>query len=51
LRSNTKAYGGKTHQTDSLNSDTTAPSGKVLYHFQFSLQLASPETFGYNLID
>jgi hypothetical protein len=27
LRINTKAYGGKTHYTDSQNSDTTAPSG------------------------
>jgi hypothetical protein len=25
------------------NSDTTAPSGRELYHFQFSLQAASPE--------
>jgi hypothetical protein len=37
------AYGGKTHKTDSKNSDTTAPSGREL----FSLQAASPETFGY----
>jgi Lon protease-like protein len=29
------------------NSDTTAPSGRELYHLQFSLQAASPETFGY----
>jgi len=28
------------------NSDTTAPSGRELYHLQFSLQVASPETFG-----
>jgi hypothetical protein len=27
LRSNKKSYGGKTHQADSQNSDTTAPSG------------------------
>jgi hypothetical protein len=47
LRSNTKGYGGKTHQTDSQNSNTTAPSGTELYHLQFSLQAASPETFGY----
>jgi hypothetical protein len=32
LRSNTKGYGGKTHYTDSQNSDTTAPSGRELYH-------------------
>jgi hypothetical protein len=31
------------------NSDTTAPSGRELYHIQFSLQAASPETFGYTL--
>jgi hypothetical protein len=30
LRSNTKGYGGKTHWTDSQNSDTTAPSGREL---------------------
>jgi hypothetical protein len=32
------------------NSDTTAPSGEELYHLQFPLQAASPETFGYTLI-
>jgi hypothetical protein len=32
------------------NSDTTAPSGIELYHVQFSLQAASPETFGYTLL-
>jgi hypothetical protein len=46
-RSNTKSYGGKTHYTDSQNSDTTAPSGRELYRLQFSCQAASPETFGY----
>jgi hypothetical protein len=50
LRSNTKGYDGKTHYTDSKNSDTTAPSGRELYHLQFSLQAASPETFGYTLV-
>jgi hypothetical protein len=50
LRSNTKGYGGKTHSTDSQNSDTTASSGRELYHVQFSLQAASPETFGYILV-
>jgi len=25
------------------NSDTTAPSGRELYHLQFSLQVATPE--------
>jgi hypothetical protein len=46
LRSNTKGYGGKTHKY----SDTTAPSGRELYHLQFSLQAAGPETFGYTLV-
>jgi hypothetical protein len=32
---------------DSQTSDTTAPSGRELYHLQFSLQVASPENFGY----
>jgi hypothetical protein len=36
--------------TDSRNSDTTAPSGRELYHLQFSLQAASLKTFGYTLI-
>jgi hypothetical protein len=44
LRSNTKGCGGKTHYTDSRNSDTTASRGRKLYHLQFSLQAASPET-------
>jgi hypothetical protein len=50
LRGNTKGYGGKTHYTDSQNSDTIAPSDRELYHLQFSLQAASPETFGYTLV-
>jgi hypothetical protein len=50
LRSNTKCYGGKTHYTDSQNSDITAPNGRELYHSQFSLQPASPGTFGYTLV-
>jgi len=50
LRSNTKGYGGKTHYTDSQNSDTTARSGRELYDLQFSLQAASPETFGYIIV-
>jgi hypothetical protein len=49
LRSNTKVSVGKTNYTDSQNSDTTAPSGRQLYHLQFSLQAASPESFGYAL--
>jgi len=43
LRSNTKGY-------DSQNSDTTASSGRELYHLQFSLQETNPETFGYILV-
>jgi hypothetical protein len=50
MRSNTKDYGGKTYYTDSQNSDETAPSGRELYHFQFSLQADSPETFGFTFI-
>jgi hypothetical protein len=50
LRSNTKGYGGKTRYTDLQNSDTTALSGRELYHLQFSLKAASPETFGYALV-
>jgi hypothetical protein len=33
-----------------LTSDTTAPSGRELYHLQFSIQAASPETFRYTLL-
>jgi hypothetical protein len=50
LRSNTNVYGGKTHQTGSQNSDTTAPIGRELYRLEFSLEAASPETFGYTLV-
>jgi hypothetical protein len=50
LRSNIKCYGDKTHYTDSQNSDTIAPSGRELYHLEFSLQAASTETFGYTLV-
>jgi hypothetical protein len=50
LRSNTKGYGGKTQYTDSHNNDTTAPSGRELYHSQLSLHAASPETFGHTFI-
>jgi hypothetical protein len=50
LRSNTKGHGGKTHKTDSQNSDTTEPSGKELYRLQFLLRAASPETFGFNIV-
>jgi hypothetical protein len=32
------------------NSDTSAPSGRELYHLHFSLQAASPVTFGYTLV-
>jgi hypothetical protein len=50
LRSNTRGYGGKTHYTDSQNSDTNAFSGKELYHLHFSRQAANPETSGYTLV-
>jgi hypothetical protein len=50
LRGNTKDYGGKTYWTLSQNIDITAPTGKELYNLQFSLQAASPETFGYTLV-
>jgi hypothetical protein len=50
FRSNTKGYGGRTHQNDTQNSDTTAHSGRELYHLQFSLRAAGPETFGYTLV-
>jgi hypothetical protein len=50
LRGNTEGYSGKTHQTDSQNSDTTVPSGREMYHLQFSLQAGSPETLGYTLV-
>jgi hypothetical protein len=50
LRSNTKGYGGNTHYNDSQNNDTTARSGRELCHLQFSLQVASSETFGYTLV-
>jgi len=43
-------YGNKTHYTDSQNNDTNAPNSTELYHLQFSLQAASPETFGYTLV-
>jgi len=34
LRSNTKGYGGRTHNTDSQNSDIIAPCGRELYNLQ-----------------
>jgi hypothetical protein len=51
FRSTTKGYGGKTHSNDSQNTDKTAPSGRELYHLQFSLKGASPESFGYTLVN
>jgi len=30
--------------------DKYAPSGRQLYHLQFSFQAASPETFGYTVV-
>jgi hypothetical protein len=44
FRSNTKGYSGKTHYTDSQNSDATALSGREMYHLQFSLEVTNPET-------
>jgi len=35
---------------DSRNSDTTASSGRELYHLQLSLQAPSPETSEYTLV-
>jgi hypothetical protein len=32
------------------NSDTTAPSGREVYHLQFSFWVASLDTFGYTLV-
>jgi len=49
-RSNTKGHSGKGHWTDSQSSDTTAPGSRLLYDLQFSLQVTSPETFGYTLV-
>jgi len=40
----------KLTRLDSQNSDTTAPSGRDLYHLQFSPQAASLKTFGYTLV-
>jgi len=40
----------KLTRLNSQNSDTTAPSGRELFHLQFLLQPASPETFGYALV-
>jgi hypothetical protein len=48
---NAKGYGSRTHYADSQRGDKTAPSGRKLYHLQFSLQEASPETFGYSIVE
>jgi len=50
LRSNTQGYGDKTRWIDSQHIDTTTPSGRELYHLQFSLQATSPETSEYTLV-
>jgi hypothetical protein len=50
LKNNTECYVGQTQENYSQNSDTTAPSGRQLYHLQFSRQAASPETFGFTLV-
>jgi len=49
LSSKTKGYSGRTHYTDSQNSYATVPSGREIYHLQFS-QAANPETFRYILV-
>jgi hypothetical protein len=38
LTSNIQGYGGKTHLTDSQNSDTNAPSGRELYYLQWQVR-------------
>jgi hypothetical protein len=38
------------HRDAMVYPNVSAPSGKELYHLQFSLQAASPETFGYNFV-
>jgi hypothetical protein len=43
-------YRGNTYYTELQNSDATAHNGRELYHLQFSLQEASPETFGYAIV-
>jgi len=48
IRSNKKGYGGNTHHTDSQNTQPHLVA--ELYHLQFSLQAASPDTFGYTHI-
>jgi hypothetical protein len=45
-----ESYGSKTHWTDSQNSDKTTSSCIELYHLQFSLQAASPESYGYTVV-
>jgi len=50
FRSNTKSNEGKTHHTDSQNSDIPGCSGREVYHLQSSLQAVSPETSGYTIV-
>jgi hypothetical protein len=50
LRNKTKGYDGKSHYNDSQNSNTTALTGRELHNLQFSLQAASPGTFGYTFV-
>jgi hypothetical protein len=50
--SNTPSWRGSTLQNKESTGTTyfTARSGRELYHSQFLLQAASPETFGYTLV-
>jgi hypothetical protein len=50
LRSNTKGLQRQYLLADSQNGDKTAASGRELYHLQFSLHAASPETFGCTIV-
>jgi hypothetical protein len=45
-----RAMAAKLTRLTHKNSDTNGPSGRELYHLQFLLQAASPETFGYTLV-
>jgi hypothetical protein len=44
-------YGCKILYTDPPNYYTNASSGRELFRLQFLLHAASPETFGYTLVD
>jgi hypothetical protein len=44
--STAEGYEGKTHKTDSEDSDTTVPSDRKLYYLPFSVLASSPGIFG-----